>query len=177
MVKASDWIKAGYALLRKDGSERLTIDRLCKALEKTKGSFYHHFADISAYEDALLSAWKEAHTLAPIEIADARASTGAEPSVVDRRRALYRAVGKLDMKLELAIRAWAASDPRARRAQIDVDATRVAYLGSLWGRGKRAQANAELEYAAFLGLLHQHGDTFPEYTHLMALLLQALSAE
>ncbi len=170
MVKKAAWIDAGLSLVRRDGNQRLTIERLCAAMRKTKGSFYHHFADISAFEDALLDAWKHAHTLAPMAAAE------AESAVAERRRALYRAVGKLDLTLEVAIRAWAVGDVRARRAQLDVDTTRVAYLASLWGKGKRARTCAELEYAAFLGLMGQHGDAFPRHAHLMEILLRALEA-
>lgn len=170
MVKRAAWIEAGLLLVRRDGSQRLTIARLCAAMQKTKGSFYHHFTNISAFEDALLAAWKQAHTLVPM------AAAVAEFTVAERRRALYRAVGKLDLTLEVAIRAWAVGDARARRAQLDVDATRVAYLASLWGKGKRARACAELEYAAFLGLMGQHGDAFPKHAHLMETLLRALES-
>jgi hypothetical protein len=183
MVKADAWVTAGLSLLRTDAHQRLTIERLCAAMEKTKGSFYHHFADISAFEDALLASWKQAHTLGPIEIADAAhaglsrgVSVGVNSGagVRERRRALYRAVGKLDLKVEIAIRAWAATDTRARRAQADVDETRVAYLASLWGKGKKARTHAELEYAAFLGLLGQHGEGFAKHAHILDVLVKAL---
>ena len=44
------WIAAGIALLREGGEDELTIDRLAKRLRRTKGSFYHHFADIDALD-------------------------------------------------------------------------------------------------------------------------------
>ncbi len=176
MVKRGAWIEAGLSLLCRDGNQRLTVERLCDAMEKTKGSFYHHFDDMAAFEDALLASWKQAHTLAPIDIAEGLHGLRARSrsTVAERRRALYRAVGRLDLRLEVAVRAWAVGDARARCAQLDVDRTRVTYLVSLWGKGKRAQICAELEYAAFLGLLSQHGAAFPKHAHLMEALLRAL---
>lgn len=175
-MKKGAWIEAGLSLLRRDANQRLTVEPLCDAMGKTKGSFYHHFEDMAAFEDALLASWKQAHTLAPIDIAEGLHGPQArsQSTVAERRRALYRAVGKLDLQLEVAIRAWAVGDARARRAQVDVDRTRVTYLASLWGKGKRARTCAELEYAVFLGLLGQHGASFPEHAHLMEALLRAL---
>ena len=37
------------------------IDRLCERLEVTKGSFYWHFTDLSAYRGALIEAWGSLH--------------------------------------------------------------------------------------------------------------------
>ena len=171
------WVRAGSLILRREGSRGLTLDRLCARMKKTKGAFYHHFEDLAALESAVFSAWKDAHTLGPIAAAEVRVH------VAERRRALYRAVGKLDLRLELAIRAWAETDPRAQRAREDVDQTRVTYLASLWGahavdRGdvKRARTYAEIEYATFLGLLSQHGEDAAKHTGVMQTLLEALEA-
>lgn len=147
-----EWIAAGIALLRDEGEDALTIERLCKRLDRTKGSFYHHFTDAGAFADALLAHWLDALTVRIIE----QAERGDDP-----RSALARETRNVDVGLELAIRAWSLRDPRARRVMADVDARRVAYLESLWRRSTtpaRARALAHIEYAAFVGAQQLYRD-------------------
>jgi AcrR family transcriptional regulator len=141
------WCAAGLALLRDEGIEAVTVDRLCAALGKTKGSFYHHFADLDAYLGALLARWEEELTEATIRAADAEADL--------RRRAarLDEVVSRLDHGLDRAVRAWALRDARARDAMARVDERRIAYLAALHAAAghRRARELAELEYLAFVG--------------------------
>ena len=55
-LTADDWIDAGFAVLADSGPNALRIDRLCERLDVTKGSFYWHFTDFSAYRGALIEA-------------------------------------------------------------------------------------------------------------------------
>src|SRR5258708_7461683 len=57
-LSVDDWIQAGFAILAEEGIKALKIDRLCRRLGVTKGSFYWHFTDIARYradEDAAAS--------------------------------------------------------------------------------------------------------------------------
>ena len=56
-LSVQDWVQAGYGVISDDGLKALTVDRLCKRVGATKGSFYWHFADLSAYRTALIGAW------------------------------------------------------------------------------------------------------------------------
>jgi len=134
-------------LLRTSGEEALTIDRLCRALGKTKGSFYHHFASVEAYSDALLARWEAEGTQAPIEASRKKGS----PS--ERAKTLDEIVRGLDHAVDQAIRRWAARDPRAREVLARVDTRRLAYLEEIHrAAGHEApRALATLEYAALLG--------------------------
>jgi AcrR family transcriptional regulator len=147
--RRDDWLEAGLGLLRTGGEDALTVDRLCAALGRTQGSFYHHFADISAYHGAVLGAWARLHTDRPIAAAE-RAADATE------RRRLYRAVRDVDIGVELAVHAWAIRSPVARAALGAVHERRIAYLAALDGGGAEAERRAEIEYAAFLGALHLH---------------------
>ena len=162
MKRASpdDWLRAGLGLVRERGPDALTIDALCRALGLTKGSFYHHFADIDAYQERLLDFWELASTAAPIADADL-AKGGA-----DRRRRLYDAVARIELRVERAIQAWALHDPRARVARARVDERRLAYLARIWEEEGATQARArmfaQIEYASFLGSLSLYDlDTGP----------------
>lgn len=149
-TRRDDWIESGLVLLRTEGEHALTIERLCTALGRTKGSFYHHFESADVFAKALLGAWEQRHTEAPIDVAS------REDSPAARRRALDATVKALDWPLDLAVRGWALRDPAAREVVARVDARRIAYLESLLPRtAPRAKrtAIATLEYAAFLGAM------------------------
>lgn len=143
------WLDAGLDLLRENGEDLLTIETLCARLGRTKGSYYHHFADAAGYLDALLAHWADKQTGAPIVAAE----TGSTPS--QRRERLEASVRGLDLKLDLAVRAWALRDERAARVLHEVDARRVAYLADLHAANGPGRVDplvrARLEYAAFIG--------------------------
>ena len=146
-----DWLDAGVAILRKRGHDALTIETLCLALERTKGSFYHHFTDASAFATALLEHWEQRSTNDLIAVADA--PKDASPEV--RRARLYASVRNTEASVERAIQAWALRDPIARAVRARVDQRRVAYLAELRRaagvKPKLAQRIAEIEYSTFLG--------------------------
>ncbi|PIG97334.1 TetR/AcrR family transcriptional regulator [Deinococcus sp. UR1] len=141
----TDWLTAGLTLLRDEGEHTLTIERLCRAVGLSKGSFYHHFQHVEAYRAALLSCWEETQTDAPIQQSEGAA---------DPLHALRAAIGPLDHPLELAVRAWAVRDGQVRAALNRVDARRTEHLRQVHVRLGHAHAGelAELEYATFLGL-------------------------
>lgn len=144
----SDWCDAGLTLLRDEGMPALTVDRMCTVLERTKGSFYHHFRDLDVFLSMLLARWEDTLTEAPIAFA------GAATHVKERAARLDDAVARLDHRLDLAVRAWALRDERARVAVARVDARRIAYLSELHAAAgaKDAHAAAKLEYVNFLGV-------------------------
>lgn len=144
-----DWLALGLALLRDGGEGALTIERLCAALQRTKGAFYHHFADIAAYHAALLALWAERNTEQPIQ----QAGSGAAGR---RRRRLHQSVRKVDHGLERAVHAWAVRSPAARLVVERVHARRIGFLAALRAGEPGARDQAELEYAAFIGALHVH---------------------
>jgi AcrR family transcriptional regulator len=123
------------------------VERLCAALEKTKGSFYHHFSELDGFYGELLAWWERELTEKPIELSE------REATLKERAQRLDRVVRRLDHELDLAVRAWARRDERARLAMARVDARRLAYLAELYaGSGARsARMLAAIEYAAFVG--------------------------
>ena len=172
-ITRTNWLEAGFTLLRESGDAGLTVEKLCAGVDRTKGSFYHHFRDLSAYLEGLLEHWEAKHTSAPILAATA-GSTAA-----DRRRRLNESVRQLDMKLDVAVRAWALRDPRAEDALRRVDARRIDYLAELYalthGKGSTARQLAEVEYAAFVGMQQLFPDLpARRYRALYAVLARSL---
>lgn len=146
-VTRDDWCAAGLEVLRDHGYGALTIDRICTALAKTKGSFYHHFPDLDAYLSAVLERWENDLTELPIS------ASRSEPSPKQRQARLEHIVIGLDHELDRAVRAWSLRDARARSAVQKVDQRRIGYLEQLHREAKSEgpRTLAELEYAIFLG--------------------------
>jgi len=131
-------------ILREQGHQALTLDDLCKAIGKTKGSFYHHFVDIGALHSAVIEAWTDAHTERPIELASSAKNVAAR---------LDQVVHALDHAVDRSMRAWALYDEAARRAVKRVDRRRIEFLSQLHREAghRDPELLAELEYVAFLG--------------------------
>jgi AcrR family transcriptional regulator len=48
------WILCGYNIFSKDGPKGLKIEVIARAVNKSKSSFYHHFADLEVFTEKLL---------------------------------------------------------------------------------------------------------------------------
>lgn len=121
-----DWIEEGFRVLASEGGGGLTVDALCERLDRSKGSFYHHFDGRRRYIDELLATWEARTTDRFVEIAH------ADGPVEDRLRSVNREASELrNSGVERAIRSWASSEPLARRAQDRVDRRRLALLEAL----------------------------------------------
>lgn len=142
-----DWVDAGMDLLRKEGQQSLTIERLTQQLGVTKGSFYHHFGNLANYRQALLEWWEDAFTHEPIRIA------WQEEDPPLRAQRLNQAVRDLDHPLEIALRAWGLRDPEVALTVAQVDDQRLKCLTGLHrDQGhSRPELLAYLEYTAFVG--------------------------
>lgn len=169
----ADWLQKALAILDEEGPRALTIERLCAAMHKTKGGFYHHFGDAAGLQRAILDQWEAAQTTAVIEAVE-REDREAQLEALDRIAAAA------DWGQERAIRAWAWHDSLVRARVEAIDARRIAYLASLYPSGSRALRNrlALLEYAALVGAQHLfHSGTAPgRRPGLGRLLRQALTA-
>jgi len=115
------YLAAGLHLLAEGGVGAVTIAALCERLGVTKGSFYHHFGDVSAFHEALLASWEQG-TYHAIE---------AARSVTDphRRLSVLKELGvAAHHEAESAIRAWGRSYEPAQAVVRRVDAAREASL-------------------------------------------------
>jgi AcrR family transcriptional regulator len=148
-----DWIEEGFRILADEGAGGLTVEALCERLERTKGSFYHHFGGRNDYVEALLVEWEARstdHLIAFVRSAD---------SVEDRLRRLNRQASEQGRpRLERAIRSWAMHEPLARRAQDRIDARRLRFLEEMlrekMGRGEASKRTARVLQLVFIGAQH-----------------------
>lgn len=152
MAKLSkqDWLQHGLASLGSKGFTSLKADVLAKSLGVSRGSFYHHFSDLSSFHVELLDHWLEVSSLAVVTELEAR---DLEPK--DKIEALITLVADTDNTLEPAIRAWAFTDPAVAATVADVDRARVAYiaqvLGELGLKKAAADRRATVLYLTNLG--------------------------
>lgn len=148
-LTADDWITAGLKALADDGFTALKADVIAKRLSVSRGSFYWHFADVAAFETAVMRRWRDVMAEAIIRELD-----NLEPAS-ERLRHLSRLAFGANPTLEIAMRAWAASDPRARAVVRSVDKRRLAYLETMLRDGGVAAddvaARALLIYWTYLG--------------------------
>lgn len=152
-VTRDDWIREGFRLLADEGDGALTVEALCQSLDRSKGSFYHHFDGRSGFVEALLGEWERAATDRLIE------AGRAEAPVEERLREVNRqASGLRNARLERAIRSWAAREPAAREVQDRVDRRRLAFLEELcaerMGGGDESRRLARVFQLAFVGAQH-----------------------
>lgn len=144
------WLDAGLQTLVEEGVEGLRIMSIAKRLGVTKGSFYWHFQNLEAYQDALLAEWERRYTQAPIAAA---ADGGA--SAHEQLRGLFSGTPAMALRLGRAMRAWAITDDRVRAVQTRVDRQRIGHVARLleaigWSR-KESLTLGRWAYCAFIG--------------------------
>jgi AcrR family transcriptional regulator len=148
-LSAQDWLDQGLKTLARSGFTALKAEPLAKAMGVSRGSFYWHFADISAFHAAILKHWRE--IAAEQIIAGVEAASAHE----DPLAVLLRRVFGERLTLESAVRIWASVDPTARAAVQAIDRRRLGYVESLMTKSGLsadvARARAQILYWAFLG--------------------------
>jgi AcrR family transcriptional regulator len=126
------WIEAATEVLADQGIDNLRVDSLARSLKVTRGSFYWHFRDRDDLLRAVLQAWR---TQATEQLTRRLESARDDPrdqisdliSLPFRGRAAARAA-----RIELAIRAWARRDDRARAFVDEADAARIGYIAQVF---------------------------------------------
>jgi AcrR family transcriptional regulator len=173
-------LEQGFVVLREGGEAALTIDRLCKDLGRTKGAFYHHFADVTVYTDALLTAWEERNSAVSIGRVEAASERGRRRNGTGAGAASDGSARALDVPLDRSFRAWGLRDARARQFVARIDDRRIAHLASNYPTGlplSMRRKLARLEYAVFVGVQQLYPDlSGPAARDFERMLQVALSA-
>ncbi|TFV57786.1 TetR/AcrR family transcriptional regulator [Mycobacterium sp. PS03-16] len=156
-LSVDDWIQQGYAIVAEEGLAALKIDRLCRRLGVTKGSFYWHFDDMPGYRAALVTAWGRMRDADHERLA---AMAGLPP----RERLSHmmtELVSAHHWTMERAMREWARADEEvaARMRAADralVGAVRRALIDDGFD-DEDADLRANALFAAGVGLIHLSG--------------------
>jgi len=148
-LSARDWLDQGLETLTKSGFTALKAEPLAKAMGVSRGSFYWHFADISAFHAAILKHWSE--------VATEQVIAGLEATPKDRSALAVLLRGAFSAKpaLENAVRTWATVDAAARSAVQAIDLRRIGYIEVLLKQAglsaEVTRARAQILYWAFVG--------------------------
>jgi AcrR family transcriptional regulator len=130
----SDWIQAGLVAIADNGPDGLRIDRLCRSLGVSKGSFHHHFAGAGDFKQALLAAYEALVVDALNQAIEQTAADNPQAALAGLTAAITSSRSFYRPDLEVAMRAWAFSDLEVRAVQERVDTRRLESLRGIWSR-------------------------------------------
>lgn len=145
----TDWLRAGHELLMQYGADGLNVEKLAAQTGVTKGSFYHHFPNLSGFKTELIAYLEQVGYWDVVQ----RVESTLPP--FEQLRQLTHLISRYDLREDKAIRDWGERDAQARALVERVDERRVTYLNALFMAllqdPARAQFMARLAYAFFLG--------------------------
>jgi AcrR family transcriptional regulator len=148
-LSRTNWTDAGLAALEQHGFTAIRADRLAKSLNVSRGSFYWHFANVAAFENALIERWRDL-ILNALEAPLLEISSESE-----RLHVLLTRSMNSTRRVETAMRAWATSNPRIKQALDHIDAKRLKYMEDLVRRAGASRQNApnmaRIAYWSYLG--------------------------
>ncbi|MDP3176081.1 MAG: TetR/AcrR family transcriptional regulator [Phenylobacterium sp.] len=148
----ADWMAAGQALLIEGGVRALRLAALTARLKVSSGSFYHHFRDM----DEFLGALADDYSAEQIErLIDEISRETQDP--LDRLRLLARRTWRSElMRLDGAMRVWAASDPRAAQALKRSEGVVLAFMSEAFRVAGFDDAAATMRARLFTSLQVAH---------------------
>ncbi|MCD4721482.1 MAG: TetR/AcrR family transcriptional regulator [Desulfobacula sp.] len=121
------WFEQGFNILKTSGAADLTIENLTKSLNKTKGSFYHHFKNRDDFFKKILEFWEAKQTFDIIQIQKQEKTFKSINATL-----LKLSKENMDPDVEVAIRAWALRDPLVRIFQKRIDNQRMGFLQAMF---------------------------------------------
>lgn len=145
-----DWLAFALNALAEKGPDALKLQALCKAADRTVGSFYHHFEDVDVFFEELGIFWREKNTRSVI------AALEKVQNPNDNAARLRALASNLSVGADLGMRNLAERRSDIRQLVDSVDQERIAYLQDIYAarfdlETDHARTMAELEYAAFIG--------------------------
>lgn len=146
------WIRAGLHALAEGGVEGVRVEVLARQLGVTKGSFYWHFTDRRAFQEAMVLHWESAGTADVISAVER--GGGAAAARLRRLISLCFRGGEID-RIESALRRWGSTDELVRPILARIDDTRLRYVTKLLTEHglplATARARSRLLYLTMLG--------------------------
>ncbi|MCG8637645.1 MAG: TetR/AcrR family transcriptional regulator [Desulfobacterales bacterium] len=144
------WLAQGFKILKTQGAAGLTIENLTRAMNRTKGAFYHHFKNRQDYSCRLLELWEDRQANEIIRISKQKKTFDEiNQTLVDLSEKA------MDPEIEVAIRAWALRDPLAREFQERIDSHRVDFLKEMFAlmteEPEAAELFAMIRYCFYIG--------------------------
>jgi AcrR family transcriptional regulator len=145
----TDWFEKGLEILGASGHTALTIDGLGGRLGVTKGSFYHHFANVRDFQEQLIAHWADQYLSTSDNLPDDPAERLA---LLD---GIMREAFSPVTEPEIAIRTWAQQDEMVRSYAEQVDAVRREFVQNVFqglaANGAQARLMADMLTALLIG--------------------------
>lgn len=141
-------MKAGQALLCKEGIAGMRLSKLTRKLHVSTGSFYHHFIDMDDFLGELANYYNTDQVEALIAAATSRASDPLEQIRIvgseSRKKGLFA--------LDAAMRVWASSDVRAATSMRQSERVVMEFLTNAFQRLGFEEAQSEVRARMLLSL-------------------------
>lgn len=119
----TDWLSQGFKALISKGPTALRAEALARDIGATKGSFYWHFKDITAFQEQMITLWEAAARDTITVNTDA---TSVEAlSILANSMSPWETVASPILSADLAMRAWANENATARATVKAVDDMRL----------------------------------------------------
>jgi AcrR family transcriptional regulator len=142
------WLDTGREALIEDGTAGVEINKLAKRLGVSRGGFYWFFKDRAQLLEELLGYWVQTSTVLFEKILQLPARNGIEKYLAMTH--LWIDENEYDPKWDGAVRDWARTSPRVRKAVQAVDQKRIAVLEQIFNdmgySGKEAHIRARVMY-------------------------------
>lgn len=147
----ADWLNMAVKELKERGHGALKAQPLAKALNVTRGSFYHHFDNLESFHAKVIAHWSEISSGQIIRTA--REMAPPEQALDDLLQKTFQS----GEALERAVRAWSTVDPAVAAAVAKVDVARIGVAENILIDGgvpqSAAKSRAQLMYWAAIGRL------------------------
>ncbi|MFT5864893.1 MAG: AcrR family transcriptional regulator [Ascidiaceihabitans sp.] len=148
-LSKTEWLEHGLKVLALGGFPSMKAAPLARSLNVSRGSFYWHFKDISAFRNEVLELWRVKTTVRVIDDLD------NQHTPKERLKALIFRAGRAEFQLERAVRAWATQDSNATKMVESVDQERIQFIIELLRAERfpkqKAHDRALILYWAYLG--------------------------
>ncbi len=120
------WLERALETLATKGPQMLTVEKLCRELGVSRGSFYWHFKNRADFVQRLAEYWGKRFTHS---IRDTVANAPVGPA--ERLMLLSEFIQELHLnRYDAAVRSWANKEPLAAETVKLVDQTRYEYVRS-----------------------------------------------
>lgn len=127
-VSKKEWLFCGLEMLETGGFDSIVIDHLAAKLHVSKSGFYWHFKNRNDLLIQILNYWTKEYTET---VTKEIALQAIDP--ITRLNLVTEMIWHKDLtKYDLAIRAWAKSDPLAKKAVKKVNKLRMDFIGSIF---------------------------------------------
>ena len=149
------WMEKALEVLAQQGSAKLRVDQIAKALGVTKGSFYAHFEGRDDFLASVVHYWDEEYTRRVRRLVEEHGGTARQ-----RLLQVMQIVCEEDLSsYDLAVTSWASHEPTLAPAVWRVLKFRMDYVGSLFRQMGFRGGNLKVRTEALVGFMLFRGSS------------------